>query len=82
MKVLTNTKLIEIVEEGATVTSNGDKRILKADSVVLALGLKPEAALSEELRDRVSELYTIGDCVEPRRLINAIWEAYRIARLI
>ena len=47
-----------------------------------ALGLKPEAALSEELRDRVPELYTIGDCVEPRRLINAIWEAYRTARLI
>jgi len=82
VKVLTNTKLIEIVEEGVTVKSNGDKRILKANSVVLAVGLKPEAALSEELRDVVSELYTFGDCVEPRRLINAIWEAYRTARLI
>jgi len=82
VKVLTNTKLLEIIEEGAIVESNGAKRILKANSVVLALGLKPETALSEELRDRVSELYTVGDCVEPRRLINAIWEAYRTARLI
>ncbi len=47
-----------------------------------SVGLKPEAALSEELRDRVPELYTVGDCVEPRRLINAVWEAYRTARLI
>ena len=82
VKVLTNTKLLEIIEEGAIVESNGERRILKANSVVLALGLKPEAALSEELRDRVPELYTVGDCVEPRRLINAIWEAYRTARLI
>lgn len=82
VKVLINTKLVEITEEGAIVESNGEKKILKADSVVLALGLKPEAALSEELRDRVPELYTVGDCVEPRRLINAIWEAYRTARLI
>ena len=82
VKVLINTKLVEIIEEGAIVESNGEKKILKADSVVLALGLKPEAALSEELRNRVPELYTVGDCVEPRRLINAIWEAYRTARLI
>jgi len=82
VKVLTNTKLIEIVEEGATVTSNGERRILKANSVVLAVGLKPEAALSEKLRDVVPELYTVSDCVEPRRLINAVWEAYRTARLI
>lgn len=82
VKVLTNTKLLEITGEGVIIESNGQKTILEADSVVLAVGLKPETALSEELRDRVPELYTIGDCVEPRRLINAVWEAYRTARLI
>ena len=82
VKVLTNTKLLEITEEGVIIESNGQKTTLEADSVILAVGLKPETALSEELRDRVPELYAIGDCVEPRRLINAVWEAYRTARLI
>ena len=27
-------------------------------------------------------VYAIGDCVEPRKVINAIWEGFRIARLI
>ncbi len=29
-----------------------------------------------------SEIYSIGDCVEPRKLLNAIWEGFRSARLI
>ena len=28
------------------------------------------------------EMYAIGDCVETRKIINAIWEGFRIARLV
>jgi len=34
------------------------------------------------LKDKVSEIYVIGDYVEPRKVLNAIWEGYRFARLI
>ena len=71
-----------LTDEGAVVNSCGEKRTLKADTVVLALGLKSEGALTKGLQGKVPELYAIGDCVEPRRIINAVWEAYRIARLI
>ena len=82
VRVLTKTKLVEISEEGAVVENNGEKLVLKADTVVLALGFKPESALFQGLRDKVPEVYAVGDCVEPRKLINAIWEAYRTARVI
>jgi len=30
----------------------------------------------------VPELYPIGDCLLPRRLMDAIWEGFRLARLV
>jgi len=50
--------------------------------VVLCCGFKPCNQLTEALKDKVPELYAIGDCVAPRKVINAIWEGFRIARLI
>ncbi|MFC1987976.1 hypothetical protein ACFLVH_05490 [Chloroflexota bacterium] len=50
--------------------------------MVLAVGLKAEEKLSGALADKVSEVYTIGDCVEPRKVINAMWEGFHTARLI
>ena len=80
--IFTNTIFLDITQKGALVESRGEKKTIKADTVVLALGLKPDSALIEELRDKVPELHMVGDCVEPRRIINAVWEAYRTARLI
>ncbi|MFQ6075048.1 MAG: FAD-dependent oxidoreductase [Candidatus Bathyarchaeia archaeon] len=82
--VLTNTVLLEITDEGAVVLDKqcNERKTLKADTVVLSLGLKPNRELLEALEGSVSELYAIGDCVEPRKIIHAIWEAFRTARLI
>jgi hypothetical protein len=55
---------------------------MQADTIVLALGLKPNNGLVEGLAGKTSEVYPIGDCTEPRKVINAIWEGFRIARLI
>ena len=53
-----------------------------ADTVVYALGLQPCKGLAEALKDKVPEVYAIGDCVEARKVLNAVWEGYRVARLI
>ena len=58
------------------------KDFLIADTVVLAVGLKPNNGLWETLSGEVREIYAIGDCVKPRRVLNAIWEGFRTARLI
>jgi len=38
--------------------------------------------LQKILDGKVPELYAIGDCVEPRLIINAMWEAFHTARKI
>ncbi len=83
VEILTDTKVLEITDEGIAIADkDGRKSTLEADTVVLAVGLKSDGRLFEALKDKVPEAYAIGDCVEPRKVINAIWEGFRTARLI
>jgi len=75
---LTNRKVDAITERG--VQAGGE--LLEADSIVVAVGLKPEKGLAEALEGRVPELYRIGDCVKPRKLLDAIHEGARAGRAI
>jgi 2-enoate reductase len=80
--VLTSTKLVGVTGEGAVVEANGSERELKADSIVLALGFRPDSTLQDSLEGKVPELFVIGDCVKPRNIIDAIWEGFHASRVI
>jgi len=81
--ILTNTKVLEITDDGITIADGCSNRdTLRADTVVLAVGLKPDRRLLDMIEDKVPKAYAIGDCVQPRKVINAIWEGFRTARLI
>lgn len=83
VKIFTDTKVVQITDKGAIIADKENKRsTLEADTVVLAVGFKPERRLWESLKDKVSEVYAIGDCVEPLKVMNAIWGGFRTARLI
>jgi 2-enoate reductase len=83
VKTLTGKTLVEIAGESALISGSGDRtEKLKADMIVLAMGLEPRLELKSALEGKISRLYAIGDCVEPRRIQQAIWEAFRLARLI
>ena len=72
-----------VTDEGLVVVDSDSKeRLLPADAVIFAHCLKPNKDLEISLQDKVSELYSIGDCVEPRQIINAIHEGGRVARSI
>jgi len=74
---VTDTNIEEITNEGVTVSDQeGAKSTIKADSVVLALGFKPETGLFEALKGKVPELYTIGDSLAPRKIGDAINEGF------
>lgn len=65
----------QISQEGIQLVDREGKRVfLKADNIVLATGRRPNKALAESLRGKVPELYQAGDCVEPRRILEAVHE--------
>jgi len=52
-----------------------------AETVIIALGLRPNRELAEALQDR-EEVYLIGDCVEPREALDAVWEGFEVGRTL
>ncbi|UCF92962.1 MAG: FAD-dependent oxidoreductase [Desulfobacterales bacterium] len=79
------TTIERIAEEAVTLQHNGRMETIGGvQNVVIALGRQPENALYESLlqqSDRM-EVYGVGDCIEPRKSIDAIAEASKLARWI
>jgi len=79
VKIVTKAKLKKIVENGVIVAKNGEEEFFEADSVVIAVGFKPNNQLAQQLEGKIPELYTVGDCVEPRKALEAIHEGFGVA---
>lgn len=77
-----NTKLVKITEDGACVSYNNTEKLIKADTVVLAVGYRNTSSLYEELQNIVEEVYQIGDFRQTRKIASAIYEGYHIAKNI
>ncbi|MFC1870553.1 FAD-dependent oxidoreductase, partial [Chloroflexota bacterium] len=81
---ITGTDVKQVLEGGIVVEKDGNQSRLEADTVVLAAGYLPRESLfrQSEGRQGEPELYAIGDCVEPRKALDAIHEGFRIGQKI
>ena len=82
VRMETGVRVEEIVEGGVRGNRDGQSEFFEADSVVLAMGTVPEARLAAELEGRVAELRRAGDCVEPKRIMEAIESGFEVGRTI
>jgi len=72
----------EIRENGVYIAYNSELLFIRADAVVLAVGFAAQNTLSKDLEGLVREVYTVGDCVEPRDALEAISEGAEVGRRI
>ncbi|MCX8176537.1 MAG: FAD-dependent oxidoreductase, partial [Candidatus Bathyarchaeota archaeon] len=83
VNILVNHRLLEIYREGGVVVADekGEKRIIEADTVVLAVGREPniDEKLVSEVRKTVKEVYVIGDAKEARKILSAVSEGFYTA---
>jgi 2,4-dienoyl-CoA reductase-like NADH-dependent reductase (Old Yellow Enzyme family)/thioredoxin reductase len=70
--------VLEITDRAVVMTLGENIFSLEADTVVLAVGMRSDDRLAGELEGLVPELFTLGDCVEPR---DAAVVALRAAEL-
>lgn len=82
VKMLTSTRIEKITDKEVVAVKDGERLIFAADTVVLSVGAQSEKKLFEALRGRFSNLFAIGDCVKPRKALEAIQEGLIIAREI
>lgn len=55
-------------------TSDGERRTIPVDTVVVAAGGRLNAVLANSVSEVVGEVHRIGDCVEPRSVMEATTE--------
>jgi 2,4-dienoyl-CoA reductase (NADPH2) len=82
IRMETKTVVEEITEKGVKVNRKGDPDFIEGDFVVLAVGLKSDPALPGKFRSAAPEVFSIGDCVEPRMIKEAIEEGFAVGMKI
>ena len=76
----TGARCTEITPQGVwTQARDGSRKLLEADSVVIAVGMKSRLAQAEALRPLVREFIPIGDCTKPGKIMNAVRAGYDAA---
>lgn len=74
---------VAVTEKGLIVlTKEGYKRTIEADSIVPAVPMKANTELFDVLKKRFPEVYTAGDCGNPRLIVDAIADGWRIGNEI
>ena len=77
--VYTQTKTTAITDAGVEIEGPEGKKTLPADSVVTSIGYIPGSGLAEK---DGRNIHIIGDAAKVGNLMNAIWQAYDVARAI
>lgn len=67
---------------GFNVYSNEKEVFEGYDSIVLAMGNQVNDSLYKACKEKRKEVYRIGDCVAPRKVDMAIYEGYKLGRMI
>jgi 2,4-dienoyl-CoA reductase (NADPH2) len=76
VNVIIQAKLERIAKNSVIITKGGKEESISADTVVLALGASPNNGLYNDAKNKFSEVYAIGDCVKPRKALEAIHEGF------
>jgi 2,4-dienoyl-CoA reductase (NADPH2) len=74
-ELLTNTKAVEIEDAGVKVERDGAQRTIGADTVV-PINIASNSDLAEQYKDRIPEVYVVGDCREPAKLQEAVTSGF------
>jgi len=82
VKIVTLATATKITQEGVVYEHEGQEKMANADTVVIAAGVESRKELARSLAGIFDEMYSLGDCVDPRHAMDAIHEAAQIARQI
>jgi 2,4-dienoyl-CoA reductase (NADPH2) len=79
VKVVTDAKVKEIKENEVIYEVNGEEKSVKADTVLLATGVKPNSEIYEVMKDNFKEVYLIGDAKKPGDALKAVHDGAEVA---
>jgi 2-enoate reductase len=81
INVLSGTVPVKVEKNGVVANQQGAEKKISVDSLVFAGRFMPENGLSNALGN-TGNIFSIGDCVEPGRIMDAVWGAFNAVREI
>ena len=83
VEILTSTKIEEITNDSILVVDKEQqKRTIKADTVIIATGAKPNKKVQDALQGLAREVYLAGDCLVPGNIRLAIHQGNMTGRML
>ena len=80
--VLENHRLSAVEDGRVILESDGQKKALDADSVVIAVGFRPVPSMAQELQGCGAVVYEIGDGQKVSTILHAVWDGYEVGNNI
>ena len=83
VRIMTKTTVQSVTDESVRVAWKGEEENLLADTIVIATGAEPHLDIIDDLiKEKVAEVYSVGDRLKPRGILDAVQEGYNIAKEI
>jgi NADH dehydrogenase FAD-containing subunit len=81
IKVLSEAVPVRVEDDGVVVDQGGAEKRIPVDCLVFAGRMIPENELSKSL-EGMNNVFSVGDCVNPERIMEAVWSAFKTVREI
>ncbi|MGB5620071.1 MAG: FAD-dependent oxidoreductase, partial [Desulfobacterales bacterium] len=83
VRILTEHRLLRVGKNSLVVAGpDGSENIIEAQRVVVAIGIRQDDTIHQQIKSLGYETHVIGDCLEPRTAKTAIYEGAKLGRSI
>jgi pyruvate/2-oxoglutarate dehydrogenase complex dihydrolipoamide dehydrogenase (E3) component len=83
VSILTEHRVKKFHEDGLVAEKPDGKEVnVGADTIITAFGMLPDDTPAAAIRKKYTEVYTIGDCVRPAKVGDAVRAGFAIGRRI
>lgn len=77
VRVMTNSRVVEITDKEVVVEQKGRQKKIAADAVLMAVGMRPNKELYQQLKEEGIRVYQVGDAVKTGKIYDAIHTGYK-----
>ena len=83
VRILTEHRLLRVGKNSLVVAGpDGNEKVIEAQRVVVAIGIRQDDTIHQQIKSLGYETHVIGDCLEPRTAKSAIYEGAKLGRSI
>ncbi len=75
-------RIAAVEDVGAVVEGPDGRQTLPADTVIIAVGFRPNPSMAPDLRGCGYEVHEIGDERHVGNILTSIWDAYEVAHTL